>query len=565
MNVNSLNAVSCYPEENIQLLWDSVPDFDHLPISLQNAVGRVRQTKRSEELTFDKLEKGQFQAILTLGEDEEVFVSLKKKNGVVSTDWSRYDELPLGVVISNADWKLIYANNAAAIMLGFATAEELLGKFASNIIYEDDYRDMQEIIQSKGQTSDPFFQEVIRFKSAQGEPKWFKSIVYSKYNHEGVVAYNVGLFMDIHEEKILERKLKRSEGRARTMFYHSQAGIVLSNSEGRVLAANDAFLAMVGAESEGEIRGQRLPEFTLDEDRQAEKVLFQDMLENKRSHYRLEKRYLHRNGGTVWGDVIVSALYGSDGEPDNFISIVQDIQSAKESQTELEELNKMKDQFFSILSHDIRNPLNAIIGLSDLALESAKRDNMPDVVDLLGMVQLSSDRLRDLVANLLDWSRSQRGTMSFLPQECDLSTILDKVRSVTEAAFLHKGVKLVFDVDSSPKLMADVHMVNSIILNLLTNAVKFSSRGDEVIVRTKVMGDRARICVVDNGMGMSPSQVEALMQSKAPERTSGTENEQGTGIGLLLVHDFIAAHGSELVVKSEPGEGSTFSFYLPLA
>lgn len=565
IRVTKDNNVEVFPaSQNILPLPNhSTAELEELPSSLISAVYRVRKSRGVEWIQFKSSNQECLSARVEYRADDSIFIDIDLRCQP-NLDWSRYDGFSVGVLIADASKNLVYSNDIAASLLGYSSPEEVLEQSPSDLLHNDDWNNVKRLFAERRAEGSKHLEDVFRFRRREGGDKWLKAVVSPITDPNDVITHFLSVIVSINEEKLIEHRLIRSEERLRSIFYRAQAGVVLTNSEGRIIAANSAFCEMVGFDSESEARRVSLPEVTVKEDREREKELFDDLLEHKKTHYRIEKRYIHKDGHTTWTDAIVSAIY-EDGKdvPVNYISIVQNIQEAKENEQRMLALNELKDKFFSILSHDLKNPIAAVIGLSDLAVYSAKEGKMEDVLEMVNMIQVSANRVHDLLINVLDWSRSQQGSLTFSPEQVALDDIIDEVSKLLELSCLQKEVNLITDIPSGTVIKADIHMLKSILLNLTTNALKYTERGGEILLRVKASDSGYFFSVKDSGIGMTPDQLERLNRMEPPQRSNGTEDEPGSGLGLILVKEFIQAHGSDLNVESEEGRGSTFSFYLP--
>lgn len=233
-----------------------------------------------------------------------------------------------------------------------------------------------------------------------------------------------------------------------------------------------------------------------------------------------------------------------------------------ENEKKLNEMIATKDKFFKIIAHDLRNHFNGLLGYSDLLaqthreLDVDERDNMiNDVADI-------SKNTFSLLENLLVWSRSQTDDMPFAPKLHNLSELVQSNIDSVHSHVKSKGLKLASGVDENLKVYADREMLNTILRNLIMNAIKFSNKGSEVHIDAVQEKDRVRISVRDQGVGMSREKMEILFDITQKTSTLGTKQEKGTGIGLALCKEFIEAHGGEIHVESEEGKGSVFSVVL---
>lgn len=233
---------------------------------------------------------------------------------------------------------------------------------------------------------------------------------------------------------------------------------------------------------------------------------------------------------------------------------------------ELHDLNATKDKFFSIIAHDIKNPFSAIMGFTALLEENYKDWSDEMKLEIINLVHVSSRNLYQLLENLLQWSRSQRGTIEFNPEKIELKGLISNVTGLMNGTAEAKNIALeVLLAENAVAVNADRQMLDTILRNLIGNGVKFSNNGGKVQILSEAINDYVQIQVVDQGIGMHPEVKDNLFRIDTNYTTAGTDNEIGTGLGLILVKEFVEKHGGTIGVESEPGKGSTFHFTLPAA
>ena len=176
----------------------------------------------------------------------------------------------------------------------------------------------------------------------------------------------------------------------------------------------------------------------------------------------------------------------------------------------------------------------------------------------------TADLSFNLLQNLLHWSRSQTGRIEFHPNRLNLLNIVDQNIKLVQKTAEKKNIKLINNVDSSINVQADEDMINTVIRNLLTNAIKFTPKEGEIAVSSSLDNDFTVLSIMDSGVGMNKETVEKLFKLESTHSTCGTENESGTGLGLILCKEFVEKHGGKIWVDSELGKGSTFCFSIPL-
>lgn len=233
---------------------------------------------------------------------------------------------------------------------------------------------------------------------------------------------------------------------------------------------------------------------------------------------------------------------------------------------QLHELNAGKDKFFSIIAHDLRSPFNALLCLTEIISE--RFDSLPadKLKEYLAKLRLSSERLYDLLENLLTWSLLQRGLMEYRPKVFDLSKIANEIVELFISNAEQKNITLVHSVPSEIQVSADYAMVSTVVRNLVSNALKFTNSGGAIKVSAQASTSRlVEIAVEDNGTGMNAEDLEKLFRIDVQHTNAGTAGEQGTGLGLHLCKDLIERNGGKLWVESLVGKGTIFRFTLPAA
>lgn len=221
-----------------------------------------------------------------------------------------------------------------------------------------------------------------------------------------------------------------------------------------------------------------------------------------------------------------------------------------------------RDKFFSIIAHDLKNPLTTIIGMSDLARQIPP-ESQEQLGDVLTEIHDSAHHLYKHLENLLQWARAQTGRLEFRPTPTDLGELIhNSVKLLTPNA-LAKEVNLINKTNGDLITRVDANMIASVIHNLLTNAIKFTNAKGSVTIEGRQQAEHIEVSVRDTGIGIGPANLTKLFRPDNSYSTPGTRNELGTGLGLILCKEFVEIHGGELSVQSTVGQGSTFRFILP--
>ena len=275
-------------------------------------------------------------------------------------------------------------------------------------------------------------------------------------------------------------------------------------------------------------------------------------------------------GKRIWVRSIGEADRSENGKIIKVHGAFQDIseyklaeKKMKENEASLRELNATKDKFFSIIAHDLRSPFNAILGYSDILEKQIQENDFDGIERYSQIINKSSVIAMDLLSDLMDWSCSQTGTMKFCPEDIDLVDLIKEITTLLNYSALQKSITFHTELPNYIIVSVDKAMVSSILRNLISNAIKFTKPGGEIIISTEQKPDKLIVSVADNGVGIKPKAIKKLFRIDGNYSTIGTQNEKGTGLGLILCKNFIEKHGGEIRVESELGKGSKFWFTIP--
>lgn len=368
---------------------------------------------------------------------------------------------------------------------------------------------------------------------------------------------------DITEITRQDIELKDARDRFQIIFETANSGIAFANGMGRIVDCNAAFEDLIGYSLEV-LKGMSFAEFTHPDDQVNEKKLLENLALKKVNNYRIEKRYITASGNVIWVDVSVSAIRDDNGLPLFFVGVCNNITTRKEQEIQLRELNNTKDKLFSIIAHDLRNPLNAITGIAGLLVKSNVHSVPEDEKQkMLEMLLQASQNANVLLENLLQWARTQTNSITYFPQKTGIRLILEDVIYQVEAIAAAKNVRLVCEADEHPEAMFDFHMMSAVLRNLVTNSIKFSHEGSQVLLSASIVENELIFAVKDEGVGMSEEEINSLFNVEKTLLKPGTANERGTGLGLLICKEFVKHHNGTISICSTEGKGSTFTIRLP--
>jgi len=240
-----------------------------------------------------------------------------------------------------------------------------------------------------------------------------------------------------------------------------------------------------------------------------------------------------------------------------------------ESYKEIISLNATKDKFFSIIAHDLRSPFNAMLGMSQLVFENFDSFEPSYKKQFIGDMHQSLQKLFRLLDNLLIWSRSQKGDIDFNPEQVNIHSLISESIDQHRQAASVKLITLSNEVADDILLKVDKNMFSTIIRNLISNGIKFTPKEGTISIDANNVLDEngpsfIEICIKDDGVGISSDRQNELFEMTENITTKGTDNESGTGLGLILCKEFVEMHGGKIWVESEVGKGSTFCINFPL-
>jgi signal transduction histidine kinase len=230
---------------------------------------------------------------------------------------------------------------------------------------------------------------------------------------------------------------------------------------------------------------------------------------------------------------------------------------------ELKELNATKDKFFSIIAHDLKNPFNTLLGFAELILTNINKYSKNQIAEFIEIIQKTSKGAYSLLENLLDWARSQTGHLEMKPETIEIHELVHENIELLSNNSVNKNIKFINNIKKDVKVYADLNMVHTVIRNLLSNAVKYSRRGGKIEVFSKKQGKFIEITVSDSGVGIDKKDIDKLFRIDKNLVTKGTDNETGTGLGLIICKEFAEKNEGEIKVRSIVGKGSDFIFIIP--
>jgi len=476
------------------------------------------------------------------------------------------DLLPEVVFEIDKDLKVKALNRSCEKILGYSK-DELLNKRIpiEKLVVPEDIKRLKEsiIINFNGNHTSGNSYKVLK---KNGE-----EIVLEVYNsHIKENGHIIGLrciAIDITEKERKHKELSTQEKHFRQIFQNFPLPYISLNENGDIIDVNPVWENMIGYSRE-EIIGKNFKTILSEENKQKFIKAFK-IFKEKGIVSNVQFDLIKKDGS-----IIYISFHGRIESSDNkFIRshcVFNDITLQRKaektlikSEQRLRELNATKDKFFSIIAHDLKNPFNDLMGFTQLLALNIDKYDKTKIEQFAQIIHQSSKLAYNLLENLLDWSRSQTGTLKFKPEKISVSQLIEENISLLESTARNKNIKIYSEVNGNTYAYADKNMVRTIVRNLISNAIKYTNQGGHIRVMSSC-GNSCEISVSDSGIGISSENIDKIFKIDESFSTLGTEREKGTGLGLILCKEFVEKNGGKLRIKSEPSKGSTFTFSLPL-
>ena len=230
---------------------------------------------------------------------------------------------------------------------------------------------------------------------------------------------------------------------------------------------------------------------------------------------------------------------------------------------ELQQLNATKDKFLSIIAHDLKSPFNAILGFSEILMQQAKVKDYESIEEYAGIINESAKRAVSMQTDLLVWARTQSGRMEFKPEDIEMAQFIKDIALLYSDIAKQKSISITTTLPHLIPAFAYRPMISAVLGNLISNAIKFTPEGGEIRISAEQKQEGINISVTDNGIGIPSDSIGKLFRIEEGFSTKGTNNEEGTGLGLILCKEFVEKHGGKIGVESVQGKGSVFYITLP--
>lgn len=359
------------------------------------------------------------------------------------------------------------------------------------------------------------------------------------------------------------------------LFTQSPISIEIYNNEGILLDVNQACVDLFGLVNSDDIKGFNLftnPHLTpegLFSIKSGNPIRYEveydfDFI-NEKNIYRTSHR------GKCYLECFIKPTFDLSNSISGYIVYITDITERKKAEIilakqarELQDANATKDKFMSIIAHDLKSPFNAIMGFSDLMVKNFDQMDSETILKGLKIIDEASNHAHKLLDNLLLWARNQAKQNKYAPEVINVKKQIKESVKEVESIAKNKEILIVTQrIDPKIQVFADKNMLDTIIRNLLTNAIKFSFKGNRIKIAASQTGANVLFTISDNGIGIQEKRLKELFQIDKYTNTNGTENELGTGLGLLLCKDFVEKNNGTIWIESIPNKGTQAFFTIP--
>ncbi|MFP4557236.1 MAG: ATP-binding protein [Bacteroidales bacterium] len=434
------------------------------------------------------------------------------------------------------------------------------------LIHPDDRQIVEQTIKDEAKGAGHSLE--YRVKSKDNGWVWLRDYIIRKINSKDEIIIE-GQAKDVTKEKSIEKALNISEEQVKSISNNLINGMIyqiykLDDGTRRFTYVSDNIERFYGCSAKEAMQdaGVLYSRFHKDD---LPRIIEEELAALKNmSIFKTEARIIKPNGEVRWAQFISKPH--TDNGTVYFDGIEIDITEQKNTEHQLRKLIKEKNTLMQIISHDLRSPFNTLLGYSNLLLNKLDDYSRDTIRDQVEMINLQLNRTYILLENLLLWSRSQSGLIEFNPQKIVLKDIYTKTINSLKGQCIKKNIDVLFFEEKSQTVIADVHMLSTILRNLLSNAIKFTPNNGHINVFTTIEGEHhITVTVSDTGVGIDKQAQEKIWDASKLHTTDGTNNEKGTGFGLLICKELVERHGGKIWVESSPGKGSEFKFSIPIS
>ncbi len=469
------------------------------------------------------------------------------------------------VLMLDRDLRISYLSPSYQKAFGH-TIEERCGGNPFDFIHPDDVerlkKKLHDFFSGKLQRVEISF----RLKKKDGEYRYMQGVFNNRLDQPELNGYVLN-FWDVTELEKTRKAISENEKKYFEIFNAFPDIYFRINAEGIITEISPSVKSVAGYER-NEVLGKTLYDF-VEMDREWPRVrrILQRMQHVK--DYGLTLRT--KNGKEIYCSLNIHDLKDAGGNFAGFHGVLRDItdrvvaeKQLRRSECELKEANSSKDKILSIIGHDLLGPIGTQKSILDMVIGDVEDFSREEILSLLKTMKPSLDATFSMIENLLSWARIMRKSIHPRLQPGNVAEVVKRSFDLLEQQAAFKNIRLVYEGDKEIRAVFDKNLIDIVIRNLISNAIKFSHPGNDIRVSVTKKGREVEVCVADQGMGLSQEDIQKILKEKEKmESRPGTRKEKGTGLGLVVVKEFIQLNRGNLHVESEPGKGTVFCFTLP--
>lgn len=427
-------------------------------------------------------------------------------------------------------------------------------------IVQDEHKELV-LKHIRGKLSGEEIEEIIDFNiiTKDGKTKCLQHACRKTYNQSGKLLGFRSSNRDITEMKAAQEKIYKLSA----AVVQSPVSIMITDLSGNIQYVNPRFTKVTGYTSE-EVIGKN-PRMLKSDTKTPEE--YKNLWSTILSGNTWEGEFLNRkkNGSDYWELATIAPIKNESDEIISLMAVKEDITLRKEMEKQLREANATKDKFFSVLAHDLKNPFQSIMGFSEMILSDIRSKDYEQLETYGELILKASRQAYNLLVNLLEWSRIQTNRMDYNPELLNVDSITGAILELSSGNINKKKLIVNKSIDHKLTLIADEFMITTVIRNLISNAIKFTPSGGKISITAGIKENQFVFTVADTGVGIKPGDEQKLFLIENNFSTQGTDNESGTGLGLILCKEFIKKHNGEIFVESVYGQGSVFTFNITIS
>jgi len=488
-----------------------------------------------------------------------------------------FQAVPLGYLLLNEDCTIVEHNNYSFKNLSYST-DLLKGKNFTDFLDDSSKKNFETFWQTiTNSCLDIFSETSVKLKNSEIQQSYIYG--HSYYSQEGKIKFVNLFFIPNHHYRNEISSLKEISSKYFSILEHIKKGLLITDNTGRIIEWSNetARLFEVPATQMSERfiwtflynilpREERTDEF------------YKKLRDNFTKFYKtgelhelsvpVEYKAFTKSGKrkyiyTYFFPIVTPQGYSLGAIFQDITETKQTTEEFREKEEKLTILNEQKDKFYSILAHDLKNPFNNIIGLSELLVNRFDKLEKDKIIKFLRYIYQSSEQGYNLLENLLKWSRSQRGILVWNPKKISITNIMHDTEMFLQSLAKHKNIELINQIQDELYAYGDANMVLTVLRNLISNSIKFTHPEGKITIYSRKKEAFLEIIVEDTGVGIPEDRIKNLFSMSHITSTQGTKNETGTGLGLTLCKEFVEKNGGEIRVESTVDVGSKFIFTIP--